>query len=252
MNVLEKHEDVGGTHYLKKRRWYAPLIIIASNVYLRISSTNVYFLSRSKWLLWEHKVYKEILGKEARIDNHSTLVLPKLEGVTLSVLLRSKKESEPKKIEAVRWAVRAIETMHKSRIIWPDGQERSFSHGDAKADNIICDPVSETCYILDYESIHDVRMSSEFRHADDLRAIIYSAAEYIEPHSLNQLCRMAVRNYNNRAVLVQLKDYIEMLKHRPNVYHFTQGRLGFEKKAGLDAILLHELGIALNDLDSQG
>jgi hypothetical protein len=156
------------------------------------------------------------------------------------------------KIEAVGWAIRAIETMHKCQIIWPDGQKRPFSHGDAKVGNIICDLISKTCSILDYETIHDARMSTEWRHSDDLRAIIYSAAQYIEPLLLNQLCRMAIRNYSDRAVLAQLKNYIEMLKLCPNVYHFTQGRLGFEKKVSLDAILLRELQIALNDLDRQG
>lgn len=247
LNVLEKREGINNTHYLKKRRWYAALIIIASNVYLKISSTYVYFLSRRKWLHWEHRIYKEILGKECQINDHRTLVLPKLEGATLSDLLKSKNECEVRKIEAVGWAISAIETMHKCQINWADGEKRRFSHGDAKVDNIICDLVSKTCYILDYESIHDGKMSSEWRHADDLRAIIYSAAEYIEPNSLNQLCRTSIRNYNDRAVLAQLKKYIEMLKHCPNVYHFTQGNLGFEKKASLDDILLRELGIALND-----
>lgn len=252
LNVLEKHEDIGGTHYLKKRRWYTVPLIIASNVYLRISRTHVHFLSRSKWLLWEHQVYKEILGKESQISDKHTLVLPKLEGVTLSDILRSKNECDVRKIDAVGWAIRAIETMHKCQIIWPDGEKRAFSHGDAKVGNIVCDLISKTCYFLDYETIHDVRMPSEWRQSDDLRAIIYSAAEYIEPHLLNQLCRMAVRNYSNRAVLAQLKNYIEMLKLCPNVYHFTQGLLGFAKKVSLDAILLRELGIALNNLDRQG
>ena len=151
LNVLEKREGIGSAYYLKKRRLYATPLIIASNIYLRISRTYVYFLSRRKWLLWEHKVYKEILGKEAKFGDHHTLVLPKLERVTLSDLLRSKNESEAKKMDAVGWAVRAIETMHKYQIIWPDGQKRSFSHGDAKVQNIICDPVSKTCYILDCE-----------------------------------------------------------------------------------------------------
>lgn len=252
LNVLEKHEDIDGTHYLKKRRLYATPLIIASNLYLRISRTHIHFLSRRKWLIWEHQVFKEILGKESQISDHHTLVLPKLQGVTLSDLLRSKNECDVRKIEAVGWAIRAIETMHKCQIIWPDGEKKSFSHGDAKVGNIICDLKSETCYILDYETIHDARMSSEWRHSDDLRAIIYSAAEYIEPHLLNQLCRMAIRNYSDRAVLAQLKNYIEILKRCPNVYHFTQGNLGFEKKVSLDDILLRELGIALNDLDRQG
>jgi hypothetical protein len=249
LNVLEKREGDGGTYYLKKRRFYAALLIIASNVYLRISRTYVYFLSRSKWMLWEHQVYKEILGKESQIGDHNTLILPKLDGAPLSDVLTSKNESEVRKMEAVGWAVSAIETMHKCQIIWPDGEKRSFSHGDAKVGNIICDDVSKTCYVLDYESIHDVRMSCEWRHADDLRAIIYSAAEYIEPDLFNRLCRTAIRNYSNRAVLAQLKNYIEMLKYCPKVYHFTQGNLGFEKKASLDAVLILELGIALNDLD---
>jgi hypothetical protein len=249
---LEKHEAIGCTHYLKKRRWYAAPLIIASNVYLRISRTYVYFLSRRKWLLWEYQVYKEILGKEPQISEHHTLVLPKLEGVTLSDFLVSKNESDVSKMEAVGWAIRAIETMHKCQIIWPDGQKRPFSHGDAKVGNIICDLISKTCSILDYETIHDPGMSSEWRHSDDLRAIIYSAAQYLEPHLLNQLCRMAIRNYSDKAVLAKFKNYIEMSKSCHNVYHFTQGRLGFEKKVSLDAILLRELGIVLNDLDRRG
>jgi hypothetical protein len=249
LNVLEKRKGIGGTHYLKKRRFYAALLIIASNVYLKISRTHVYFLSRRKWMLWEHQVYKEILGKESQIGDHNTVVLPKLDGAPLSDFLTSKNESEVMKMEAVGWAVSAIEIMHKCQIIWPDGEKRSFSHGDAKVGNIICDAVSKTCYVLDYESIHDARMSSEWRHADDLRAIIYSAAEYIESDLFNQLCRMAIRNYSNKAVLAQLKNYIEILKYCPNVYHFTQGNLGFEKKASLDAILLRELEITLKDLD---
>lgn len=252
LNVLEKREGIGGTHYLKKRRWYAAPLIISSNLYLRFSLTHVHFLSRRKWLMWEHRVYKEILGKEPQISEHHTLLLPKLEGVTLSDFLRSKNESDVSRIEAVGWAIRAIETMHKCQIFWPDGQKRSFSHGDAKVDNIICDLISKTCYIFDYETIHDPGMSSQWRHSDDLRAIIYSAAQYLEPHLFNQLCRIAIRNYSDKAVLTQFKNYIEMSKTCPDVYHFTQGNLGFEKKVSLDAILLRELQIALNDLDRQG
>ncbi|MHC4112514.1 MAG: protein kinase family protein [Planctomycetota bacterium] len=247
LNVLEKREGIGGTYYLKKRRLYAAPLIISSNLYLRISRTHIHFLSRRKWLIWEHQVYKEILGKEPQISDHRTLLLPKLEGVTLSDFLRSKNESDVTRIEAVGWAIRAIETMHKFQIVWPDDQKRSFSHGDAKVDNIMCDLKSETCCIFDYETIHDPGMSSQWRHSDDLRAIIYSAADYIEPHLFDQLCRIAVRNYSDKAVLAQLKNYIEMLKTCPDVYHFTQGHLGFEKKANLDAILLRELQIALND-----
>lgn len=243
-NELEKRHLIEGAYYHKKRCWYAPLLIIAGNAYLRLLRTHVRMLFLGKWLMWERRVYKELLGMELQPGDGQTLVMPYLEGSTLCDILRSDNGSDAEKLEVIALTVRTIKAMHKCQIIWPDGEKRYFSHGDLTVKNVVCDLVSGSCFVIDYETIHDAKMSSEWRHADDLRTIIYSAAECIEPHLFSQLCRVTIGSYSDKSVLGYLKSYVKISKLRPNVYHLAQSPLGFEKKCSLDVALLCELDLA--------
>lgn len=237
-------------YYFKKRRWYAAPLVIAGNLYLGFLNTHVRFLSQREWLKWEPLVYTEIVGKPIRLQDGHTLILPHLQGDRLSDILRARDKKESDKMGAIKLSVRTLEALHKCQIRWPDGVIRPFSHGDVTGNNIICDMTSHICHLFDFETLHHSKMSNDWRQSDDLRALIYSAAEYIEPYLFRPLCHIVVRNYGNKKVLAQLKHLIKSSTSHPNVYYLAQSRLQYEKKVSLDIILLGELDRILNDMDS--
>ena len=241
LNKGIKRNINGKLFYIKRRRPCTTPLIMMGNFLLRTSRAKVHVLQNFKWLEWSCQIYKEVLNLEVQTDNYKRLILPNLEGIILSALLKSNDKDILLKLKIIGLATRSLEKLHQCQVTWPDGEKRLFSHGDATAANVICDVKSGSCIWCDFDTIHDDNMPSAWRHSDDLRAIIYSAAKYLGWDVLNSLGRVTIENYHNRGVLEQLKQSIEMLQQHPKIYHLAQSKLGFQKRIRLNSILLYEL-----------
>lgn len=242
LNRIEKRETSTGAVYAKRRLWYAGPVIVAGNVYLKIQRARLRVCLDAEWRAWAAQAYGALHGVRVKRNGRNELLFPALEGQALAAILASPDHDLAFKLRALISAVRALERSHQVWIVWPDDRWRRFSHGDATARNVLCDMERENARWFDFETIHDGHLSEPWRHADDLRALLYSSAEYLECPELPAMCRTVVHSYRNTDTLAQLREMIQGWRRRPIVYHLAQGRLGFEKRTLMDSLLFDGLG----------
>ena len=116
-----------------------------------------------------------------------------------------------------------------SSCTWPDGQKRPLSHGDATVENVIIDDARTNASWLDFDTMHESRMDAAWRHADDLRALTYSAAARVPAASFPELTQTIVENYGSTAPLDALQEMVAYRRTRPISFHLAQARVRLSK-----------------------
>ena len=222
------------THrYLRCRRWYATPMIVLGNVYMRWLGVGVTFLHCQAWARWESAVHAA-LGTCSSV-NKTGVTIPRLSGMTVAAALPGDREQA---LVAAEASLRSLAAAHQLAVPWPDGIDRPFSHGDATVVNVIYDPVTGVATWIDFETLHDPRLSVEHRRADDLRAWLCSAVEYGGMKMADELIPIVVRVYDDAPVLEELQRML--LTSRDNVYHLAQGMIGRELRLELAGMLKQE------------
>lgn len=173
------------------------------------------------------------------------LLLPELPGRPLASILASGNYAAEVKLQGVELAIHALQVLHQQRVTWPDGQERPFSHADATVKNVLIDLDAGTGYWIDFETLHDSKAPASWRQADDLRALLYSAARYLERSLLDDVCRRIVHACRGSPAVHELSAMIRAGQQRPNAYHLAQDQLTLPTRRYLDAALLRTLDQAL-------
>ena len=187
------------------------------------------------------EVYRAVYDIELLSDSGGRLLIPEWSGVALSAYLESDVASEAEKLGAIRLAARSLSRLHGITIEWPDGKERPLSHGDATVQNAIVDSGHTTASWLDFDTIHESSMDDHWRHADDLRAFTYSAAERVDAGTFPALTKTIVENYRLTAPLDALAEAVAYWRARPISFHLAQARIGYRKRQLLDEALLDSL-----------
>jgi hypothetical protein len=239
--VCATHVDQG-IYYAKRRRWFVTPLVAAGNVYLKLLGAHAQVLSDHEWRRWEAAVYRVVYDVELATDERGRLLIPAWSGVSLAAYLDSELSSQAEKLRAIRLAVQALRQLHCVVIEWPDGQKRPLSHGDATVENVIVNPAHTNASWFDFDTIHDSRMDAVWRHADDLRALTYSAAARLPAATFTRITQTLAENYGSTRTLDALADAVAYRRSRPISFHLAQARIGYQKRRLLDEALLNSLG----------
>jgi hypothetical protein len=231
-----------GVFYIKERPWYLEPVVRAGNVHLKSLEARVRICESAEWMIWEPRAYEIFFGYRARPCGKSGLLLPELPGRPLACILGSQDHSAQAKLRALDLAIGALRALHQRQIAWPDGRERSFSHGDATVKNVLVDLDAGTACWIDFETLHDPEAPSPWRQADDLRALLYSAAGHLQRTAFYEACRRIIHVEGESPVLRALSAMILAGQKRINTYHLAQDRLALAERRHLDSVLLRELG----------
>jgi len=215
--------EADAAEFIRARPWYASCLIRPGNWYLSWLSTGVSILPTRPWLDWECRVHAELSAVIAQRAGRRCLLLPRIPGEQLAAILSSPTQDLPRKDRAVRLAATALVQAHQHSVLWPDNVSRPFSHGDATARNVLCDVACGRATWIDFETLHDPRRTVAWRHADDLRALIWSAAETIGSDGYGALCAAILDCVADATVLTELARVAA--RQSPNVYHLAQGSL---------------------------
>ena len=229
------------TYFAKRRLRFAAPVIAAGNLYLKREGAHTRVLPDREWRNWETEVYRAIYDIELVTDERGRLCFPACSGVSLAAYLESDAHNDAAKLTAIGLAVRSLHRLHAVVMRWPDGQIHPLSHGDATVENVIIDDACLKASWLDFDTIHESRMDAAWRHADDLRALTYSAAARLAASSFPELTRMIVENYGTRAPLDALEEIVAYRRSRPISFHLAQARIGYRKHRLLDEALQHSL-----------
>ena len=240
------HRKEGKAKFTRARPWYGACLIPPANWYLRWLSTGVSILPTRQWLDWECRLHAELSGLIAHRAGRRHLLLPQIEGEVLAAILSSPAKDVQHKDRALRLAAAALVQAHQHSVLCPDGAFRPFSHGDATARNVICEVGGGRATWIDFETIHDPRHTVAWRQADDLRALIWSAAETTGADAYGAICHAILDSVSDAAILSELGRVAA--SGWPNVYHFAQGSLSLVQHRRLCNVL----ALALAERRPQG
>ena len=228
--------------FLKKKRWYAPILIWAGNWHLEQQGSWAKVLVGQEWYSWEQEIYARAYGKIVSLDSQGRIQIPAVAGVSLSAFLNSSEYLQSSKFKALIAATQALKYMHKLQVRWSDGIERLFSHGDATAENVIYNPTEDKAYWIDFDTVHLTEAPQIWRQADDLRALIYSAAFYADEVDLAELVGVIIKAYSEPVVLQQMWQIVDFWSDRPNSYHLAQAPMTYQNYRKIEQLIRVELG----------
>jgi len=222
-NRIRNIETDGRRIVWKRRRGYAPIIIMSGNIYIRVFKLNIRILHDQDWLRREQESYSRLYGKEVAVSADGWLEMPWL-GETLASLLVKPNCSGDEKLAALISATQDLHRIHAITVV-ENGIERRFSHGDAGVRNVaICQEDGKARW-FDFEIIHASCPSDNWRHADDLRALLFSALDILPDHLRAGAVDAVFASYPDAAVLRALQQRIASGSLEFDTYHLAQTQM---------------------------
>lgn len=227
-----------GNVFFEKRRYLRTSPLIAGvNPVLEATDAPIVCLSEDQWLWWECQMAKHTHHGQPEVRGR-TLILPRLPGVRLADYLESTPDTAVR-LEAMMIVARELIRLHQQEVQFPDGKTRPFSHGDAHAKNVMFDATIGIATWYDFEAVHVANLSTTRRHADDWRALVFSASHYFARWELPILA-LGLWKLMPEEVQPEFRALVQEIQHRPTGFHLAQAPLEFERHQHLCEVLLCE------------
>jgi hypothetical protein len=102
----------------------------------------------------------------------------------------------------------------------------NFSHGDATIWNVTYDPLTDRAWWFDFETAHDRHRPPVWRRADDLRALVCSAAALLTPAELAAIGPLVCAVYEPPIVHAFVAVCVA-IERWPDPAHCAQTRLSY-------------------------
>lgn len=226
--------EAGGERVIVKRRYaYAAVPILAA----RVLPARLRVLSVREWLEWEPEVYRRAYGAAVVAGPGPCLHLPAWPGVPLAAWLAEPAALVDDRLGALAAATRELRRLHALPVRYPDGGVRLFSHGDATVRNAVYDSATGKVHWFDFETIHTGAHPPAWRHADDLRALAYSAAVVMDITALGPAAEAIVAAYADASVRSELAGMIACGRAHRDPFQLAQAPLTGPKRAAFEAAL---------------
>lgn len=213
-------ERSGRVVYLKHRRPGLRLVIMAGNVFLRLSKSRIQlFSSVADWQDWEMTSYKILHGPSfvAGKDGPRGLWFDRLPGRSLYEIM----ENEALNERHLAAAAREFRRCHS--LSWP-GDEQAWSHGDPHLENVIYDPVTDQARLIDFETRHDPWLPALQRHADDLLVFLLDLMGRLPKAAWVEVGRFFLSAYGRPEVSLALESRLSAPRGMERVLWATRTR----------------------------
>ena len=211
-------EDKNYSDFVLKRRvgfsWPA---IALGNLVFRYRRVPVIVLYRQQWLDWEQQV-SQVLGRSCQPIENNQLAIEKLTGRPLGQCLKQQ-SSVDEKLIMIFAASRALWNLHQQSVaVW------QLSHGDASVQNVLIDQETNTAQWFDFDLKHIESTKPLQRHADDLRALLFTTAIQFDPDSIAQLVSVVRKSYDSTETWQALQKQITARSFSIDLFHRAQLR----------------------------
>jgi len=188
------------TLIVKHRRWGSELVAIIANLFFRLSRSPIHVWVRpGRWLRWEIKCFRLLYngGFQVFAEGSRTLCQESFRGKSLLEHLHRKTLDS----RGVRAAARELRRAHGLRC---DELRGFWSHGDPHLGNVVYDAVADRARLVDFEIIHDKRLSAVERHADDLLVFLQDLVGRVSEEEWLRLATCFVTAYGQEDVIAEL------------------------------------------------
>lgn len=215
-------DTVDGREFVfKVRHKLSWLLIPPGNFVFRWRMVSVRVLTNRQWKAWERTVVPfDLPDKEA---SPGTLAMANVHGRPLAQLL-NEEQRKPQKLALVSEAVSALHQFHQQVREVPDFGAIRLSHGDATTRNVMIDADARKATWFDFDLRHDLTISATMRHADDLRAILFSAAHYFPAQDLPDLVHVARQAYDEPKTWLELTRQVNSRWFSVDLFHLAHTR----------------------------
>ena len=210
---------------LKQRSVLSRPLIFAGNTVFRFRRVPVRVLGFKEWVQWEQQIQKATEQKQCVLTS-AGLQMFRIPGVPLSEVLQSSSQSEDRVLELLTRALAALHRLHQTEVKL-DGQTFLLSHGDASATNLLFDESSDSLNWFDFDLRHDLNINASLRHADDLRALLFTAykclpSEVSATLSFQQLADQIRLAYPEARVWESMQNIVNSRWFAFDLFHHAQ------------------------------
>ena len=203
----------------KSRNPLGWILIVPGNQVFRLRYVPVRVLHKHEWMRWESDV--KLVTRNEKVVFDRSLVCKKISGESLSVVLQNDMQYSEKK-ELVCIAIESLKKFHETEIIIEGAGRCLLSHGDASIANVLYDQKTKLAEWFDFDLRHDFRCDAVQRHADDLRALMFSAVHKFEVDWIEDLIRTLRAVYPKDEVWIALAKQISSRWFAVDIFHHSQ------------------------------
>ena len=206
----------------KRRRWYGWGLILIGNLVLACRQVPVGVLFTGPWIRWE-RTLKQALNDET-IPAGRVLICDQLPGVPLADWLIEVGESKGTRLKVLEIAMNSLREFHRVEIDDGCGGWVQLSHGDATLNNLLYDVENRSVQWIDFDLRHRFSVPAPQRHADDLRAFLFSAVRHLPEAEIPRFLTSMRQQYEAAAVWECLSDQVASRWFQFDVFHRAQIR----------------------------
>lgn len=226
----------------KRRRRYAPMLTVAANLYCRMLGLPIRVLINREWLQREQELYRQLYQEEVTLHPHGWLEVP-WHGDDLAHWLINPVSSVEAKMQALTSATLDLHRAH-AILVGENGAMRRFSHGDACVSNVAYSPEDGKAHWFDFETVHGQSEPSAVCHADDVRALLFSALSCLPDSLYDEAIRTILDAYPDKAVWQALQERVASGGLDFDTYHLAQAKMN-------PRVHRHVMELLLRQLDSR-
>lgn len=208
----------------KCRRWWGWVLILIGNPVLACRQVPVRVLFTQRWIRWEREVKRVLSGEN--VPAGRMLVCDRLPGVPLNAWLIKSGKSKGGRLDVLKIAVEGLQEFHRQQVDDGRGYGIQLSHGDATLNNLLYDSENRSVQWIDFDLRHRLNVPAPQRHADDLRAFLFSAVRHLPDAEIAEFLTAMQRQYEDAAVWGCLRDQLDSRWFRFDVFHRAQIRRG--------------------------
>jgi len=206
--------------FCKSRRWWGWVLILIGNPVLACRQVPVSVLFTSQWIRWEGKI-KQVCNGETIPAGH-VLVCDQITGVSLTDWLIESCEMKDRRLEVLKLAVSGLQQFHRLEVDDGRGQRSLLSHGDATLNNALYDAEDRSVQWIDFDLRHWLNVSAPQRHADDLRAFLFSAVRHLPDDEIRGFLSAMRQQYDAPLVWSCLRSQLSSRWFQFDVFHQAQ------------------------------
>jgi len=205
-------------------------LIAAGNGLMRIQGGLSECLRCREWIEWEISI-AHLLDRDVRPLHHRTgITLPMIPGISLAELLKSDVCMDHKR-QGMQCAGQALRAFHQQTVTIGGVIDWRVSHGDATCENVIIQGSDNRAAWIDFDMRHRLSVAAIDRHADDLRALIWSSAAMLEPTGFHEVVSSTCDGYSDPKVIGRMREMTHQTR-RPTLFQLAQAplrRVDFER-----------------------
>lgn len=249
LNRLIMTSENGRNLVLKRRCWYTPVLVFIGNIYIFLLGLKIRILRDREWLQREKTIYNDLYNELIAVRPGGWLEVPCI-GEVLSVLLAKPAITDANKLKALTAVTLDLHRMHQMPVE-ENGKRRLFSHGDACARNVACQSSLDRVHWFDFEIVHSSDCSDTWRHADDLRALLFSSLRCLPESLLSEAVHAMFEAYADISVWRDLHAMIATGSLDLNTYHLAQMQMTAKQHSHYSNIALKLLEVKIRPCNQE-